>query len=157
MRVLARGEVRRLHNLHNVIHSVLSCNGIASYQALQPHRFRALRCLHRGRKTEFAKAWVAQGLVEGQECTWLAPQHMMWSEVFSDLMRMLGPIVMVGSRSDGVIRFLTGGCLDFYSLEKPIVGRGKRYQRMVIDEAALRLPSCASPRAMASSSASSEP
>ena len=49
---------------------------------------------------------------------------------------MLGPIAMVGSRSDGVIRFSTGGRLDFYSLENSIVGRGKRYQRMVIDEAA---------------------
>jgi hypothetical protein len=95
-----------------------------------------LRCGRRFGKTEFAKAWVAQGLVEGLECAWLAPQHMMWSEVFSDLMRMLGPIVMVSSRSDGVIRFSTGGRLDFYSLENPIVGRGKRYQRMVIDEAA---------------------
>jgi hypothetical protein len=35
-----------------------------------------------------------------------------------------------------VIRFSTGGRLDFYSLENAIVGRGKRYQRMVIDEAA---------------------
>jgi hypothetical protein len=109
---------------------------IDAYWALLPHRFRALRCGRRFGKTEFAKAWVAQGLVEGQECAWLAPQHMMWSEGFSDLMRMLGPIVMVSSRSDGVIRFSTGGRLDFYSLENPIVGRGKRYQRMVIDEAA---------------------
>ena len=109
---------------------------IDAYWALQPHRFRALRCGRRFGKTEFAKAWIAQGLVEGQECAWLAPQRMMWSEVFSDLTRMLGPIVMVGSRSDGVIRFSTGGRLDFYSLENPIVGRGKRYQRMVIDEAA---------------------
>jgi hypothetical protein len=49
---------------------------------------------------------------------------MMWSEVFSDLMRMLGPIVMVGSRSDGMIRLSTGERLDFYSLENTIVGRG---------------------------------
>jgi hypothetical protein len=109
---------------------------IDAYWALHPHRFRAIRCGRRFGKTEFAKVWIAQGLVEGQECAWLAPQHMMWSEVFSDLMRMLGPIVMVGSKSDGVIRFSTGGRLDFYSLENPIVGRGKRYQRMVIDEAA---------------------
>jgi hypothetical protein len=109
---------------------------IDAHWALQRHRFRALRCGRRFGKTEFAKAWIAQGLIEGQECAWLAPQRMMWSEVFSDLMRLLGPIVMVGSRSDGVIRFSTGGRLDFYSLENPIVGRGKRYHRMVIDEAA---------------------
>ena len=82
---------------------------IDAYWALQPHRFRALRCGRQFGKTEYAKTWIAQGLVESQECAWLAPQHMMWSEVFSDLMRMLGPIAMVGSRSDGVIRFFKRG------------------------------------------------
>ncbi len=130
------GTLATVARASSIILPELHRGQIDAYWALQPHQFRALRCGRRFGKTEFAKAWIAQGLVEGQECAWLAPQHMMWSEVFSDLMRMLGPIVMVGSRSDGVIRFSTGGRLDFYSLENPIVGRGKRYQRMVIDEAA---------------------
>ena len=34
------------------------------------------------------------------------------------------------------MRLKTGGRLDFWSLENPIPGRGRGYQRVVIDEAA---------------------
>jgi hypothetical protein len=34
------------------------------------------------------------------------------------------------------MRFITGGRLDFWTLENPIAGRGHRYHRVVIDEAA---------------------
>jgi hypothetical protein len=39
-----------------------------AHWALQPHRFKALRCGRRFGKTEFAKTWIAQGLVQGEEC-----------------------------------------------------------------------------------------
>jgi hypothetical protein len=44
-----------------------------AHWALQPHRFKALRCGRRFGKTEFAKTWIAQGLVQGEECAWFAP------------------------------------------------------------------------------------
>jgi hypothetical protein len=40
------------------------------------------------------------------------------------------------SRTPPVIRLPNGGRLDFWSLENSIVGRGRGYQRVVIDEAA---------------------
>ena len=55
-----------------------------AHWALQPYRFKALRCGRRFGKTEFAKTWIAQGLVQGEECAWFAPQHMTWSEVYLD-------------------------------------------------------------------------
>jgi hypothetical protein len=103
---------------------------------LQPHRFKALRCGRRFGKTEFAKIWIAQGLVQGEECAWFAPQHMTWTEVYLDLMQMLGPLLDASSRAPPVIRLSNGGRLDFWSLENPIAGRGRRYRRVVIDEAA---------------------
>jgi len=103
---------------------------------LQPHRFKALRCGRRFGKTEFAKTWIAQGLVQGEECAWFAPQHMTWSEVYLDLTQMLRPIVDTSSRTPPVIRLANGGRIDFWSLENPIAGRGRRYRRVVIDEAA---------------------
>jgi hypothetical protein len=103
---------------------------------LQPYRFKALRCGRRFGKTELAKTWIAQGLVQGEECAWFAPQHMTWSEVYSDLIRMLGPIVDAASKSPPVIRLSTGARIDLWSLENPIAGRGRRYRRVVIDEAA---------------------
>jgi hypothetical protein len=40
------------------------------------------------------------------------------------------------SKTAGVMKFKTGGRLDFWSLENSIAGRGRRYHRIVIDEAA---------------------
>jgi hypothetical protein len=109
---------------------------LKAHWALTPHRFKVLRCGRRFGKTEFAKTWIAQGLVQGEECAWFAPQHMTWSEVYLELAQMLRPIVDASSRAPPVIRLSNGGRVDFWSLENPIAGRGRRYRRVVIDEAA---------------------
>jgi hypothetical protein len=108
----------------------------AAYWALLPHRWKVLRCGRRFGKTEFAKAWIIQGLLQGQECAWLAPQHMTWSEVYTDLNTVLRPIMDTSSKASAVMRMRTGGRLEFWTLENAIAGRGRRYRRIVIDEAA---------------------
>jgi hypothetical protein len=96
----------------------------------------ALRCGRRFGKTEFAKSFVAQGILLGEEVAWFAPQHMAWSEVYPDLRRILAPLVDTSSKSQAVMRFTNGARLDFWSMENPNAGRGRRYHRVVIDEAA---------------------
>jgi hypothetical protein len=109
---------------------------VAAHWALSGHRLKALRCGRRFGKTDFAKIWISQGLVQGWECAWFAPQHRTWSEVYSDLADILRPILDKSSKGLAVMRVKTGGRLDFWSLENPIVGRGRRYRRIAIDEAA---------------------
>lgn len=109
---------------------------VNAYVALREPRFKALRCGRRFGKTDFAKTWIMQGLTQGQECAWFAPQHMTWAEVYSDLIETLQPILDRSSKTEGIIRLRTGGRLDFWTLENPIAGRGRRYQRIAIDEAA---------------------
>ncbi len=108
----------------------------AAYWALSSHRFKALRCGRRFGKTDFGKIWITQGLIQGEECAWFAPQHMTWSEVYTDLNQTLQPILDTSSKGAAVMRMKNGGRLDFWSLENPIAGRGRGYRRIVIDEAA---------------------
>ena len=108
----------------------------AAYWALHGHRFKALRCGRRFGKTDFAKTWITDGLLRGWECAWFSPQHRTWAEVYSELTTDLRPIIEGTSKQSAVMRFKTGGRLDFWTLENPIAGRGRRYQRVVIDEAA---------------------
>jgi hypothetical protein len=108
----------------------------AALKALQPYRFMALRCGRRFGKTDLGKIWISQALVQGWECAWLAPQHRTWSEVYSELATDLRPILDRTSKQSGVMRMRTGGRLDFWTLENPIAGRGRRYHCVVIDEAA---------------------
>ncbi len=109
---------------------------VAAFRALRPHRFKALRCGRRFGKTDLAKTWIAQGLIQGFECAWCSPQHRTWAEVYSELVTDLAPILDRSSKQAGIIKTVTGGRLDFWSLENPIAGRGRRYHRVVIDEAA---------------------
>ncbi len=108
----------------------------AAYWALKPYRFKALRCGRRFGKTEFAKTWIMDGLLQGHECAWFSPQHRTWSEAYSEIANALYPIVDAGSKTLGVIRLKNGGRLDFWTLENVIAGRGRRYRRIVVDEAA---------------------
>lgn len=108
----------------------------AAYWALKPYRFKALRCGRRFGKTEFAKTWISDGLLRGFECAWFSPQHKTWSEVYSELTDTLRPAIDGGSKTSAVMRLRTGGRLDFWTLENMIAGRGRRYRRVVIDEAA---------------------
>jgi phage terminase large subunit-like protein len=109
---------------------------VKAFVALREARFKALRCGRRFGKTDFAKTWIMQGLTRGQECAWFAPQHMIMAEVYSDLVEALQPILDRSSKTEGVMRLRTGGRLDFWTLENPIAGRGRRYHRVAIDEAA---------------------
>jgi phage terminase large subunit-like protein len=109
---------------------------VKAYLAFQGHRFKALRCGRRFGKTDFAKIWIADGLVRGMECAWFAPQVNTWSEVFSAMADTLRPILEQASKSAAVMRTKNGGRLDFWTLGNSIAGRGRRYHRIVIDEAA---------------------
>lgn len=109
---------------------------VTAYQALQGHRFKALRCGRRYGKTDFGKIWIADGLARKMECAWFAPQHNTWSEVFPAFVELFRPILLEASKSKGVIRLKNEGRLDFWTLGNAIAGRGRRYHRIVIDEAA---------------------
>lgn len=121
---------------YEIILPPLHAGQIKAFAALRPYRFKALRCGRRFGKTDFAKIWIAMGLLQGQECAWFAPQHLTWSEVYSELLEWLRPLVIGSSKGRGVIRLINGGRLDFWTLENRIAGRGRRYARIVIDEAA---------------------
>ena len=66
-----------------------------AFWALRAHRFKALRCGRRFGKTEFAKAWIGQGLVQGEVCAWFAPQQMTSLEVHRDLTKVFEPFLRI--------------------------------------------------------------
>lgn len=109
---------------------------IAALRALKGHRFKALRCGRRFGKTDFGKIWLADGLARGFECAWFAPQHNTWSEVYTGTVDKFRLLLGQASKSAGAIRLRNGSRLDFWTLGNAIAGRGRRYHRIVIDEAA---------------------
>lgn len=103
-------------------------------------RFRAVRCGRRWGKTELGKAWAIAGVTKGEKVSWYAPQHKTMREVYRQIVEVLEPVIVSKSQTDGVIRTLNGGVLEFWPLDSELASRGRAYHRSVIDEAAYTKP-----------------
>lgn len=68
---------------------------------------------------------------------WFSPSYKMLLEVWRAAMRIFKPIVSRQSVQDHRLEFVTGGVLEFWSLDNPDVARGRKYRRVIVDEAAM--------------------
>lgn len=104
-----------------------------------PARFKVIAAGRRFGKTLLAVEWLALmdgGALDGASVGFFAPTYKLLMEVWSDFERTLKPVTAKASRTEMRIELITGGKLDFWTLEDPDAGRGRKYHRIVIDEAA---------------------
>ena len=99
-------------------------------------RFTAVRAGRRWGKTVFGETIAADAIAKGQLVGWFAPETKFLSETFVEMKEMLSPIIANANSSSGVIRSITGGRMDFWTLENERAGRSRKYHVVVIDEAA---------------------
>ena len=67
---------------------------------------------------------------------WFSPNYKDMIEVWRSMSQRLTPIVQRQSGADRRLEFVTGGVLEFWSLDNPQAGRGRKYHQVIIDEAA---------------------
>lgn len=108
--------------------------------AVNTSRFKAVRCGRRWGKSLYGETWQADGAIKGFPCGWFAPDYKRMIEVYNDLKVMLKPVIDTSSKTDGVIRLITGGRIDFWTLEDEDAGRSRMYKRAFIDEGAFTKP-----------------
>lgn len=74
----------------------------------------------------------------GLPCAWFAPNDSYFTRVFAEIAYQYDPVIRKAtSQPRPVIEFINGGRIDFWTLENPMkCGRGRKYARIVIDEAA---------------------
>jgi hypothetical protein len=104
-----------------------------------PARFKVIAAGRRFGKTLLAVEWLALmdgGALDGASAGFFAPTYRLLMDVWSDFERTLKPVTAKASRTEMRIELITGGKLDFWTLEDPDAGRGRKYHRIVIDEAA---------------------
>jgi predicted phage terminase large subunit-like protein len=90
-------------------------------------------------KTLLAVEWLTLmegGALEGFPVAYFAPTYKLSLEVWNNVAKTLEPITQRSSRTERRIELITGGVIDFWTLEEPSAGRGRKYKRVVIDEAA---------------------
>lgn len=100
-------------------------------------RFNVVACGRRFGKTELGKNRCADEGVLEYPVGWFAPTYKMLIEVWREAVILLKPITARVSTQERRIEFTTGGVLEFWSLDNPDVARGRKYKRVIIDEAAM--------------------
>ena len=98
-------------------------------------RFKAVRCGRRWGKTKYAVAAACEHAAMGKYVGWFAPEYKFIAEAYREISVILANVKRSSSR-DKVFTTLSGGRVDFWSLENELAGRSMGYHLIVIDEAA---------------------
>lgn len=100
-------------------------------------RFNVVRCGRRFGKTKLITTLACDSVIRGNQAGIFTPEYRQWAEPYSESLGILDSIKKAGSKTDGHITTITGGKLDFWSLnDNLLAGRGRTYNRVLIDEAA---------------------
>lgn len=109
-------------------------------------RFNVVACGRRFGKTAMGgilalTGWPGrlQGLASGYDVGWFAPNYKLLDEAWRALKAALESQGVVNRADSQQRRIETrfGGSLDFWTLEEPDGGRGRRYGLVIVDEAAM--------------------
>lgn len=100
-------------------------------------RFNVLECGRRFGKTTLGQRLCVKTAVHGDPAAWFAPTYKLLAEVWRELVRILTPAAAQVIQQEKRIELMTGGSVDCWSLDQPDAGRGRRYKRVLIDEAGI--------------------
>lgn len=99
-------------------------------------RFVVARCGRRWGKNVVGESVACDDAAKGRLVGWFAPENRRAAESYNVISETLEPIKKNSSKTEHVIRTITGGRIDFWSLEDENAGRGRKYHRVIFDEAA---------------------
>lgn len=99
-------------------------------------RFNVLMCGRRWGKTVFGEDIVSEAAIAGQRAAWFAPTYKYLADVWRDIVRALRPLIDDSNKTERRIELMTGGVIEFWTLDDPDAARGRAYHVAVIDEAA---------------------
>jgi len=115
------------------IESVLHASQREVYRSLA--RFSVLEIGRRWGKTTFGIQLGIETAILGRKCGWFAPSYKYLADPVREFERALKPLLNRHDRIEKRMEFVTGGSIDFWTLEDVDAGRGRSYDRIVIDEA----------------------
>ncbi|MDY0274787.1 MAG: phage terminase large subunit [Desulfomicrobium sp.] len=102
-------------------------------------RFKTIAAGRRFGKTLLACNWLGLmpgSAMSGKPVGFFAPTYKLLLDVWTDMERVLRPVTRKANKTEMRIELITGGRIDFWTLEDQDAGRGRKYARIVIDEAA---------------------
>jgi hypothetical protein len=100
-------------------------------------RFNVLQCGRRFGKTTMGLNRLIETALCGHPTGWFAPSYKLLADVWREAKRTLSPIQPTLNEQEKRIELVTRGVIEFWSLDQPDAGRGRKYKRVVIDEAGI--------------------
>lgn len=105
----------------------------------EARRFNVLACGRRFGKTKLGIDLVIDRALDGYPVGWFSPTYRMLGEVWKEIVETTKPIQTRVAKQEHRIELLTGGVIDCWSLDAADSVRGRKYARVIIDEAAMVL------------------
>jgi len=121
-----------------IVMPTLHAGQVAAYR--MPGRFKAVRCGRRWGKTEMLSTIACDGGIKGEPIGIFAPDYKILTETYKAIHDMISPVIVSSSKVEGVIRTSHGGVIDFWTLNNPRAGRGRKYKKVLLDEVAFAGP-----------------
>lgn len=99
-------------------------------------RFNVVDCGRRFGKTTLGIDLTTPAL-HNAPVGWFSPSYKMLIDVWRDLTRIFQPVSKRISAQERRIELVTGGIIEAWSLDNSDAARGRKYKRVIIDEAAM--------------------
>ena len=103
----------------------------------ESRRFNSLACGRRFGKTTYRSNRLTEPALAGFPVGYFAPKYKYLAENWRTFKRVLKPIIRHKDETEKRIELITGGVLEFWSLQDPDPGRSRKYKRVAVDEAAM--------------------
>jgi hypothetical protein len=101
-----------------------------------PARFKVLACGRRWGKTVYGENWLSEGMAKGEPVAFMSTSYKNLDEFWEDMKRIFADAIVEKDEQQKSFKIVGGGSLICWSLDNPDAIRGKKYARVVIDEAA---------------------
>lgn len=98
-------------------------------------RFNVLCCGRRWGKSALAVNLLAETALDGFPAGYFTPTYKLLDGTYTECIAALEPIIKRKNEHQ-FIELITGGRIEFWSLENELAGRSRKYKRDVVDEAA---------------------
>ena len=103
----------------------------------ESRRFNVLNCGRRFGKTTLGIELDIEPALNGYPVAWFSPTYKMLSDVWREMRLTVSPICKRIAVQEHRLELITGGVVDMWSLDSPDSCRGRKYKRVVVDEAAM--------------------
>ena len=98
-------------------------------------RFNVANCGRRFGKSMMSVNILSETALSGKPAGYFAPTYKLLEGTFNECLNVLQPIISK-KHDNQFIQLVTGGVIEFWSLDNPQAGRSRKYKVVVIDEAA---------------------